>query len=438
MSDRYVVVGNPVAHSRSPLIHTRFALANGQDMEYRRLLVPRDGFEQAATRFFADGGKGMNVTVPFKLDAFRFAQRPSARAARAGAVNTLWIAEGRVHGDNTDGPGLVRDLVDNHGWTLQGARLLLLGAGGAVRGVLAPLLACGPAAVTIVNRNAERACELAASFADAGKVTGCGYDALALAGSGSFDLVINGTSASLQQEVPPVPDAVLVGAACYDMAYADRPTAFLAAAAAAGARACADGLGMLVEQAAEAFLLWRGIRPATARLIRDLRRGVLIRAAHGSDDSRALAGLLHEYRQCIGVEPGAPRAGVERLPPSSPGDFAAPGEIALLALCGEEAAGCVSVLALGEGACEMRQLWVRPAYRGGGTGRALASAAITAARAAGWRTMRFVLQAGQHEAATLLPTLDFRPRASYHEGALAPRLLWELELGVASMKEESR
>lgn len=438
MSDRYVVAGNPVAHSRSPLIHTRFALANGQDMEYRRLLVPLDGFEQAATRFFADGGKGMNVTVPFKLDAFRFAQQPSARAVRAGAVNTLWIAEGRVHGDNTDGPGLVRDLVDNLGWTLQGARLLLLGAGGAVRGVLAPLLACRPAAVTIVNRNAGRARELAALFAEAGKVSGCGYDALSLAASGGFDLVINGTSASLQQEVPPVPDSVLASAACYDMAYADRPTPFLVAAAAAGARAGADGLGMLVEQAAEAFLLWRGVRPATAGLIRDPRRGVLIREACGGDDSRALAALLQEYRQYIGVEPCVPGAGTERRSPSGPDDLVAPDEIVLLALCGEEAAGCVSVFPLGEGACGMRQLWVRPAYRGGGTGRALASAAITAARAAGWRTMRLVLQAHQHEAATLLPTLGFRPRSSYHEDAPASRLLWELELEAACTKEESR
>jgi GNAT superfamily N-acetyltransferase len=315
-----------------------------------------------------------------------------------------------------------------------GARVLLLGAGGAARGVLGPLLAQAPAELVIANRTPARRARWPQQFAAAGP-------GARLRLRGAARALRPGDQRYQRQpagDVPPLADEVLAPAACYDMAYASDPTAFLARAALAGASQLADGLGMLVEQAAEAFLLWRGIRPATARLIRDLRRGVLIRAAHGSDDSRALAGLLHEYRQCIGVEPGAPGAGVERLPPSSPGDFAAPGEIALLALCGEEAAGCVSVLALGEGACEMRQLWVRPAYRGGGTGRALASAAITAARAAGWRTMRFVLQAGQHEAATLLPTLDFRPRASYHEGALAPRLLWELELGVASMKEESR
>lgn len=269
MTDRYVVAGNPVAHSRSPQIHTRFALSCGQDLEYRRLLVPLGGFAEAATRFFAEGGSGMNVTVPFKLDAFRFAQQPSVRALRAQAVNTLWIGDGRILGDNTDGPGLVRDLTINLGWPLRGKRVLLLGAGGAARGVLAPLLECRPAALTIANRNVARAWELAVAFADAGRIDGCDY--ADLAGCVPFDVVINATSASLQHEVPPVPGSVLAGSACYDMAYADTPTAFLACAAAADARVCADGLGMLVEQAAEAFLLWRGVRPDTAGLIRELR-----------------------------------------------------------------------------------------------------------------------------------------------------------------------
>lgn len=271
MTDRYVVAGNPVAHSRSPWIHARFAQLTGHDLEYRRLLVPLGGFADAATRFFADGGKGMNVTVPFKRDAFRFAGYPTLRASRAGAVNTLWIDRGHVHGDNTDGPGLVRDLVANLGWRIAGARVLLVGAGGAARGVLGSLLACRPAALVIVNRTVARARELAALFADDGNTSGCGF--AELAGVDAFDVILNGTSASLFNEVPPLPGRLFAGAACYDMAYGDEPTVFLAQAAAAGARSCADGLGMLVEQAAESFLVWRGIRPPTEDVIRELRRG---------------------------------------------------------------------------------------------------------------------------------------------------------------------
>ncbi|MCG3171301.1 MAG: Shikimate dehydrogenase (NADP(+)) [Pseudomonadales bacterium] len=433
MSDRYVVAGNPVAHSRSPLIHMRFALTTGQDMEYRRLLVPLGGFARAATLFFADGGKGMNVTVPFKLDACRFAGHTSPRAAQAGAVNTLWFVDGAIHGDNTDGPGLVRDLVHNLGWTLAGARVLLLGAGGAVRGVLGPLLEQAPAAITVVNRTAARAQELAAAFGHARAVSGCGYEALA--DTAPFDLVINGTSASLHHEVPPLPETLLAGAACYDMAYADGPTPFLARAAAAGARACADGLGMLVEQAAEAFLLWRGVRPATGELIRDLRRGVRIRAAAGAADHAIAATLFREYRQWLGVDLCFQDFEAELA--TLPGDYVPPAGALLLACCGEEPAGCVAVRALGDGACEMKRLWVRPAYRGGGTGRALACAAIAAARAAGYRAVRLDTLGRLREAVALYTSLGFRRCAAYYDNPLDDVLYWELDLHATDTGERA-
>lgn len=269
MTDRYAVFGNPIAHSRSPDIHARFAAATGQSIRYDRQLVELGHFDQAAREFLAQGGKGMNVTVPFKEDAFGFADQLTERAEMAGAVNTLALREdGSVLGDNTDGAGLVRDITANLRWPLLGKRVLLLGAGGAVRGVLEPILAAQPLSVTIANRTRQKAVDLAQVFAARGQVRGCGFDEL----DGSFDLLINGTSASLAGELPPLPNDLLApGACCYDMMYGREPTVFMSWAAEQGAAAVADGLGMLVEQAAESFFLWRGVRPETGSVIEWLR-----------------------------------------------------------------------------------------------------------------------------------------------------------------------
>jgi shikimate dehydrogenase len=268
--DRYAVMGNPIAHSKSPRIHTLFAEQTGQGLCYEAVLVPEDGFAEAVARFQRDGGRGLNVTVPFKQQAWELVDERSPRAALAGAVNTIDLrAGGRRFGDNTDGVGLVRDLTVNNGVILEGREVLVLGAGGAVRGVLGPLLEQRPARLVIANRTPARALELAQLFADLGPVQGGGFPELA---GQRFDVVINGTAASLQGEVPPLPDDLLrPGAACYDMMYGDGPTAFVAWAQAHGAAQALDGLGMLVEQAAESFLLWRGVRPDTAPVIAALR-----------------------------------------------------------------------------------------------------------------------------------------------------------------------
>jgi shikimate dehydrogenase len=264
VTDRYVVIGNPVAHSKSPRIHASFAAATGQDMHYEALPAPLDGFAATVRDFIGAGGRGANVTVPFKEEAFRLATRLSERAQRAGAVNTLAFSGREIFGDNTDGAGLVRDLVANLGVVIANRRILLLGAGGAARGVILPLLGERPAALTIANRTADKALALAAEFPGC---TGCGLEALA---GREFDLVINATSAGLSGGVPPrLTFAWAPGAFAYDMMYG-RPSAFLDQAKAAGART-ADGLGMLVEQAAEAFLVWRGVRPDTAPVLAELR-----------------------------------------------------------------------------------------------------------------------------------------------------------------------
>ncbi len=273
MTDRYAVVGNPVAHSKSPEIHAAFARQTAQDIEYSKLLAPLDGFRSTIGAFRAAGGKGINVTVPFKLEAFDVADDVSARAKDAQAANFLHFDKGRIRADNTDGAGLVRDIVHNLGFQLAGKRVLLLGAGGAAQGVLAPLLEHGPRILTIANRTVEKALRLAETFrhkpaAEASVLSGLGFGELA---GHHFDLVINATSSSLQGELPPLPaDAFAAGALAYDMMYGSRPTPFLAFAAAHGAKT-SDGLGMLVEQAAESFLLWRGVRPATAPVIALLR-----------------------------------------------------------------------------------------------------------------------------------------------------------------------
>ncbi|KXS38523.1 MAG: shikimate dehydrogenase [Halomonadaceae bacterium T82-2] len=270
MSDRYCVFGHPIGHSKSPRIHAAFAEQTGEAMTYEAIEAPRDDFAGAWRAFAAAGGRGANVTVPFKEDAFRLAEDLSPRARRAGAVNTLWLDDaGRLHGDTTDGVGLVRDL-EAHAAPLAGARILVLGAGGAVRGVLEPLLATRPASLTIANRTAARAEALAADFADLGDVRGGGFAEV----SGPFDLVINGTSASLAGELPPLPDALFAdGALAYDMMYGAEPTVFLQWAAQRGARTV-DGLGMLVEQAAESFFIWRNTRPDTGPVREMLRRSL--------------------------------------------------------------------------------------------------------------------------------------------------------------------
>lgn len=275
-TDRYAVMGNPVAHSKSPLIHAQFAARTGQPVRYDAILVPMHGFNAAVAAFRAEGGRGLNITVPFKQEAWLLAQQRTPRAERAGAVNTLWWdTQNILHGDTTDGIGLVRDLRDNLGLDLKDQRILLLGAGGAVRGVIEPLLAERPAALVIANRTARKAVELAQAFHDLGPVSGCGLDALAATVTATpFDLIVNGTAAGLTGDVPPLPASV-IGAAtwAYDMMYASEPTAFVRWALEQGARHACDGLGMLVEQAAESFRIWRGVRPATAPVIARLRGG---------------------------------------------------------------------------------------------------------------------------------------------------------------------
>ncbi len=276
MSDLYAVFGNPIAHSRSPAIHTAFAAATGQDLIYEARLAAVDGFAEAISNFVADGGRGANVTVPFKEDAYRLATTLSDRAARAGAVNTLSFVGKEILGDNTDGAGLVRDLVDNLGFSLKGRRILLLGAGGASRGVIAPLLAAQPAA--IANRSPEKAVALAAAFADLTAadsptpVTAVDAGNFAKITGQQYDVVINATSASLSGAALPLPSGIFApGSLAYDMMYGKGETPFMQLAREQGAARLADGLGMLVEQAAEAFLIWRGVRPQTSPLLAELR-----------------------------------------------------------------------------------------------------------------------------------------------------------------------
>ena len=269
MTDRYAVIGNPVEHSRSPQIHTAFARQTGEDIAYGRILGDLDAFEADVRGFFAAGGRGLNVTVPFKERACDLADALSERAAAAGAVNTLIATADGVRGDNTDGVGLVRDLGCNHLFDFAGARVLLLGAGGAARGVLRPLLGERPGSLLVANRTASRAVALAGSAAGLGPVTGCGLDGLA---GLKFDLIINATAAGLAAQVPDIPDDCLAeGGWTYDMLYSNQPTAFVDWGRAHGAARALDGLGMLVEQAAESFRLWRGVQPDTGPVIESLR-----------------------------------------------------------------------------------------------------------------------------------------------------------------------
>jgi shikimate dehydrogenase len=273
---RFAVYGNPIKQSKSPIIHAAFAAQLGHRIEYRAGRVKLDDFSRSARAFFERGGAGLNVTVPFKPEAAAFADDLSPRARHAGAVNTLYPENGGIHGDNTDGLGLVRDMVVNLGWAVQGARVLVLGAGGAARGVLEPLLLEQPESVFVANRTAEKAVALARNFRSLGTIDGGGLDALE---GGSWDLVINATSAGLDDEVPPLPPSILTErSCCYDMVYGSRPTAFMRWAAQHAAWAVADGLGMLVEQAAESYYRWHRARPETAPVIRQVREA-LVQAA---------------------------------------------------------------------------------------------------------------------------------------------------------------
>jgi shikimate dehydrogenase len=271
--DKYAVFGNPIKHSKSPFIHGLFAQQCAQQMQYRAVQVELDGFATAAQKFFDSGGAGLNITVPFKREAFDFAHRLSDRAMRAGAVNTLSrVEDGTIEGDNTDGIGLVRDMIANLGWAVQGLRVLVLGAGGAVRGVLEPLLRERPSELLIVNRTAGRAQQLAAEFADIASFDGGGYE---LIGERQFDLVINATSAGLSGEMPELPSTLLTErSCCYDMVYGAEPTPFMRWAAYHTAWAVADGMGMLVEQAAQSFYIWRRVRPETRPVINQLREAM--------------------------------------------------------------------------------------------------------------------------------------------------------------------
>jgi shikimate dehydrogenase len=266
MTDRYAVIGNPVEHSKSPLIHAEFAKQTAQDMDYGRILSPIGGFNESVERFRAEGGRGLNVTVPFKEDAYLYATQLTQRARLAHAVNTLHFRpDGSVLGDTTDGVGLVRDIVDNLGVSLQGKRILLMGAGGAARGVLQPLLDEHPASLFLVNRTAEKAMALKGAFP---AIEAGGYDDLH---GLSFDAVINATASSLNNDMPPLPETIFAsGALAYDMMYG-RTTPFMQFARAHGAAVVADGLGMLMEQAAESFFIWRGVRPATASVMARFR-----------------------------------------------------------------------------------------------------------------------------------------------------------------------
>lgn len=268
--DLYGLVGHPVSHSRSPLIHRRFAEQTRQRIDFRLIDVPPGEFEAALGRFRRAGGRGLNVTLPYKGEAFDYASRLTERARLAGAVNTLaWLDEGGVLGDNTDGAGLITDLETNLAVRLRGSRILLMGAGGAARGALGPLTAAGPAAIVIANRSVARAQSLAERFDGPVPLSALPYQDL----DGVFDLVINATSASLAGVVPPLPARIIgTGTFCYDMMYQAGATAFCAWAAGHGAAGVADGVGMLVEQAAESFQLWRGIRPDTAPVLAEIRR----------------------------------------------------------------------------------------------------------------------------------------------------------------------
>ena len=268
--DRYAIFGNPIKHSKSPQIHKLFAEQTGQSLTYTAELAEAGQFDQAIKEFIKNNGKGLNITVPFKEDAWSCATQRSDRAQRAGAVNTLMLQQdGSLFGDTTDGIGLVRDLIQNHNIQIKAKDILLIGAGGAVRGVLEALLEQQPASLLIANRTKQKAVQLANDFSDLGQINGCGLDEI---NETSFDIVINGTSASLQGDIPPLPETIFKSNACsYDMMYAADATPFMQWSTDNGATKIFDGLGMLVEQAAESFYIWRNVRPETKPVIQNIR-----------------------------------------------------------------------------------------------------------------------------------------------------------------------
>ncbi|KIO50335.1 shikimate dehydrogenase [Nitrosospira sp. NpAV] len=269
MTDSYAVIGSPIAHSKSPWIHAEFARQTGQDMRYEAILAPVDAFAATVAAFRERGGKGMNVTVPFKLEACEISSRLTERAGAAQAVNTFVFSSDEILGDNTDGAGLVRDIRTNLGFSLTGKRMLLMGAGGAARGVMLPLLEHKPSILTIINRTKQKAHALQQQFSRYENIVSGDYADIR---GEKFDLVINATSASLQGNLPPLPPGIFAAESlAYDMMYGDGCIPFLQFAKQQGASSLADGIGMLVEQAAESFFLWRGVRPKTDQVIRGLR-----------------------------------------------------------------------------------------------------------------------------------------------------------------------
>lgn len=268
--DRYGVMGYPVSHSRSPVIHRLFALQTDQNMQYELLQVTPEKLEPAIRQFQRTGGKGLNITVPHKSEVVKLADQMSERASTAGAINTLAFRGSEIYGDNTDGIGLLRDLECNLGIELEGARLLILGAGGATRGIVAPLLQMRPRSLCIANRTRPRAEALVEQFSDLGPIAACGFDRIPV--DDPYDLIINATSAGLHGEAPPFPeDAVSAQTFCYDLAYGLNPTPFSVWARKQGAARSVMGWGMLVEQAAESFRLWRGVRPDTAPVLKQMQ-----------------------------------------------------------------------------------------------------------------------------------------------------------------------
>jgi shikimate dehydrogenase len=275
MSNLYAVFGNPVGHSKSPLIHSEFARQTGQDLEYVAIEAPLDGVAACVNAFRARGGKGANVTAPFKLEAFSLATRRSSRAEQAEAANALKFEGDEIVAENFDGVGLVRDIQHNLGFSLRGRQVLMLGAGGAARGATVPILQAEPAQLTIVNRTIPKADVLRERFSSVGNIASGGYalisDGFAHYGPGQFDIIINATSASLRGELPPITNALFRGVErAYELAYGQGLTPFLRLAKESGVDRLTDGVGMLVEQAAEAFEWWHGVRPATCPMIKKI------------------------------------------------------------------------------------------------------------------------------------------------------------------------
>ncbi len=267
--DRYGVMGYPVSHSRSPVIHRLFAVQTGQELQYELLQVAPDKLEMAVRQFQRTGGKGLNITVPHKAEVIKLCDHLTERASTAGAANTLSFVDGEIRGDNTDGFGLLRDLVVNLGVALEGANILILGAGGATRGIMGPLLEMQPASLRIANRTLGKADALVEHFSRFGPVSSCSFNAVPV--TEPYDLIINATSAGLHGDKPPFPAAAIANAGlCYDLSYGLKPTPFCTWAREQGAARAVMGWGMLVEQAAESFRIWRGVRPDTAPVLKQM------------------------------------------------------------------------------------------------------------------------------------------------------------------------